>query len=292
MDRKRGDLYMTFHSEPNVYVDQVHLKVTELERSLTFYKEIIGLKVLSQTEKSAILTADGKTPLVTIGEPDGVTSKESRRSGLYHFALLLPSRADLAACLKHLVESGYPLQGASDHLVSEAIYLGDPDGNGIEIYADRPAERWQWMNDSIEMDTVALDVEDLFSQWKGGEWQGLPAGTIMGHIHLHVADLREAERFYCEGLGFEIVTRYGGQALFISTGKYHHHIGLNTWNGVGASAPSNTSAGLEHYTIVFPSDEERQKAVERLDKLNVSVEVMENGLQIKDPSGTKIKLEV
>ncbi|TKC14858.1 VOC family protein [Robertmurraya kyonggiensis] len=283
---------MTFHNEPNVYVNQVQLKVTELERSLTFYKEIIGLKVLSQTEESAILTADGKTPLVTIIEPDNVTPKEPRRTGLYHFALLLPSRADLAACLKHLVESGYPLQGASDHLVSEAIYLGDPDGNGIEIYADRPAEKWEWMNDSIEMGTVALDVEDLFSQWNGEKWQGLPAGTIMGHIHLHVANLHEAEQFYCEGLGFEIVTRYGGQALFISTGRYHHHIGLNTWNGLGAPAPSEKSAGLEHYTLVFPSDDERQKAVERLEKLNISVEVVKKGLHVKDPSGTQIILAV
>ncbi|MEQ2528678.1 VOC family protein [Bacillaceae bacterium CLA-AA-H227] len=283
---------MTFHSTPNVYVNQVHLKVTDLVRSLTFYEEIIGLKVLSQTEKSAVLTADGKNPLVTIEEPDGVTSKEPRRTGLYHFALLLPSREDLAACLKHLVESGYPLQGASDHLVSEAIYLGDPDGNGIEIYADRPAEQWQWINDSIEMDTVALDVQDLFSQWTGDVWQGLPAGTIMGHIHLHVADLHEAERFYCEGLGFDIVTRYGGQALFISTGRYHHHIGLNTWNGLGAPAPSEESAGLEHYTLLFPSDEERQKAVERLQKMNANIIAAQDRIQVKDPSGTQIILAV
>lgn len=283
---------MTFHSTPNVYVNQVYLRVTDLVRSLTFYEEIIGLKVLSQTEKSAILTADGKTPLVTIIEPDGVTPKEPRRTGLYHFALLLPSRADLAACLKHLVESGYPLQGASDHLVSEAIYLGDPDGNGIEIYADRTSEQWKWMNDSIEMDTVALDVEDLFSQWKGDVWQGLPAGTIMGHIHLHVANLHEAEQFYCEGLGFEIVTRYGGQALFISTGRYHHHIGLNTWNGLGAPAPSEASAGLEHYTLLFPSDEERQKAVERLQKMNANIIVAQDRIQVKDPSGTQIILAV
>ncbi|RTR28457.1 VOC family protein [Robertmurraya yapensis] len=283
---------MTFHSTPNVYVNQVHLKVTDLVRSLTFYEEIIGLKVLSQTEKSAVLTADGKNPLVTIEDPDGVIPKEPRRTGLYHFALLLPNREDLAACLKHLVESGYPLQGASDHLVSEAIYLGDPDGNGIEIYADRTSEQWQWMNDSIEMDTVALDVQDLFSQWKGDVWQGLPAGTIMGHIHLHVADLREAERFYCEGLGFDIVTRYGGQALFISTGRYHHHIGLNTWNGLGAPAPSKSSAGLEHYTLLFPSDEERQKAVERLQKMNANIIVAQDRIQVKDPSGTQIILAV
>lgn len=283
---------MTFHSTPNVYVNQVHLRVTDLVRSLTFYEEIIGLKVLSQTEKSAILTADGKTPLVTIIEPDGVTTKEPRRTGLYHFALLLPSRSDLAACLKHLVESDYPLQGASDHLVSEAIYLGDPDGNGIEIYADRTSEQWKWMNDSIEMGTVALDVQDLFSQWKGDVWQGLPAGTIMGHIHLHVANLHEAEQFYCEGLGFEIVTRYGGQALFISTGRYHHHIGLNTWNGLGAPAPSEASAGLEHYTLLFPSDEERQKAVERLQKMNANIIVAQDRIQVKDPSGTQIILAV
>lgn len=273
-----------------MYVNQVHLHVTDLHRSLTFYEEIIGLRTLMESQESAVLTADGETPLVTITQPGNATAKELRRTGLYHFALLLPSRSDLAACLKHLIESGYPLQGASDHLVSEAIYLGDPDGNGIEIYADRPSDQWEWENDYVRMDTVALDVEGLFSEWQEMEWNGLPIDTVMGHIHLHVANLQEAERFYCDGLGFDIVTRYGGQALFISSGGYHHHIGLNTWNGLGAPAPSEKSAGLRDYTIVYPNEESRAQAIERLQKLNYPVVNEIHEIKVKDPSGTQILL--
>lgn len=283
---------MKFHQHPHVYVNQVHLHVTDLHRSLTFYHEIIGLRTLKESQESIVLTADGETPLVTITQPKNVTAKEPRRAGLYHFALLLPSRSDLAACLKHLIESGYPLQGASDHLVSEAIYLGDPDGNGIEIYADRPSEQWEWDNEYVRMDTVALDVEDLFSEWQEKEWNGLPKETVMGHIHLHVANLQEAERFYCDGLGFDIVTRYGGQALFVSSGGYHHHIGLNTWNGIGASAPSEKSAGLKDYTIVYPSEESRAKVMERLKELGYPVEQIEDTVKVKDPSGTRIILAI
>jgi catechol 2,3-dioxygenase len=283
---------LKFHEQPNVFVSHVHLKVTDLNKSLSFYQEIIGLRILKKAVNSAVLTADGYKSLITLTQPKDVTAKEPRRTGLYHFAMLLPSRSDLASCLKHLVESGYPLQGASDHLVSEAIYLGDPDGNGIEIYSDRPAEEWEWENGYVKMDTVALDVEDLFSQWGEKEWNGLPEATIMGHIHLHVANLQDAEEFYCKGLGFDIVTRYGGQALFISSGRYHHHIGLNTWNGLGAPAPSEKSAGLQDYTIVYPSEESRKEVLERLKELHYPVKMEEETVKVVDPSGTQVLLSL
>lgn len=281
---------MSFHLEPNIFVSHVNMKVTDLKKSLSFYTEVIGFKVLHQSETSAELSADGRSSLVRIFQPEGVTAKEARTTGLYHFALLLPSRSHLASCLQHLIKTGYPLQGASDHLVSEAIYLADPDGNGIEIYSDRPSEKWKWTNGFVEMDTVALDVEDLFA--KGvEEWKRLPEHTIMGHIHLHVGDLRSAEEFYCDALGFDIVTRYGGQALFISTGGYHHHIGLNTWNGIGAPKPSEKSAGLQNFTLKFHNVEAREKVVENLKK-NYSVEMKEDVFITQDPSGTNILLIV
>ncbi|MCM3602554.1 VOC family protein [Robertmurraya korlensis] len=283
---------MGFHREPNTFVSQVNLKVANLERSITFYQEVIGLQVLNQTNSTAELTADGKTVLVSVQQPDDVVSKQGRTTGLYHFALLLPTRADLGRLLKHFLQVRYPLQGASDHLVSEAIYLADPDGNGIEVYADRPASGWSWNNGEVEMATVALDAESLLAEGEGEAWNGMPAGTIMGHIHLHVSELQKTEEFYTKGLGFEVVTRYGGQALFISTGKYHHHVGLNTWNGVGAPPAAENSVGMESYTMVLPSEEKREQIISQLQGMGVAV-TKENGVYITaDPSGNRIRLEV
>lgn len=283
---------MGFHREPNTFVSQVNLKVANLERSLTFYQEVIGLQVLQQTNSTADLTADGKTVLVSIQQPDDVVSKLARTTGLYHFALLLPTRADLGRLLKHFLQVRYPLQGASDHLVSEAIYLADPDGNGIEVYADRPASDWSWNNGEVEMATVALDAESLLAEGEEEEWNGMPSGTIMGHIHLHVSELQKTEEFYTKGLGFEIVTRYGGQALFISTGKYHHHIGLNTWNGVGAPPAAENSVGMESYTMVFPSDEKRKQILSQLKEMGVAVTEEKGAYITADPSGNRIRLVV
>jgi catechol 2,3-dioxygenase len=283
---------MNFHREPNVFVSHVHLKVADLQRSLLFYQQIIGFQVIEQTEKKAILSADGKTPLVTIEQPENIRPKQPRTTGLYHFALLLPSRSDLAKVVEHFIKIGYPLQGASDHLVSEALYLADPDGNGIEIYADRPASTWKWNSDEVVMSTDRLDIESILAEGDGKPWNGLPAATLMGHVHLHVSELHKAEAFYCKGLGFDIVTRYGGQALFISTGRYHHHIGLNTWNGVGAPAPSEDSVGLKNYTLVYPNEEAREHTVANLNKLGAAV-IQENGqLMTEDPSGNRIILSI
>lgn len=283
---------MGFHREPNTFISQLNLKVASLERSITFYQEVIGLQVLNQTNRTADLTADGKTVLVSIQQPDDVVSKQGRTTGLYHFALLLPTRADLGRLLKHLLQVRYPLQGASDHLVSEAIYLADPDGNGIEVYADRPASNWSWSNGEVEMATVALDAESLLAEGEGEAWNGMPAGTIMGHIHLHVSELQKTEEFYTKGLGFEVVTRYGGQALFISTGKYHHHIGLNTWNGVGAPPAAENSVGMESYTMVFPSEEKREQIISQLKEMGVAVTEEKGAYITADPSGNRIRLEV
>lgn len=283
---------MGFHREPNTFISQLNLKVTNLERSLAFYQEVIGLKVLTQTNQTADLTADGKTVLISIEQPADVIPKQGRTTGLYHFALLLPTRADLGRLLKHFLQVRYPLQGASDHLVSEAIYLADPDGNGIEVYADRPASKWSWSNGEVEMATVALDAENLLAAGEGSEWDGLPAGTIMGHIHLHVSELQKTEEFYTKGLGFEVVTRYGGQALFISTGKYHHHIGLNTWNGVGAPPASKHSAGMESYKMVFPNEEKRNQIISQLKQIGATVTEENGSFMTADPSGNRIQLAV
>lgn len=282
---------MSFHEKPNLYVSKLDLRVEDIKRSLAFYQEIIGFRILNQSEKRAVLTVDGENALLSIEQPDDVIPKQPRTTGLYHFALLLPSRTDLGSVLKHLLKHRYPLQGGSDHLVSEALYLADPDGNGIEIYVDRSPSQWNWKNGEVEMSTDPIDVDGLLAEGRDG-WRNLPDGTKMGHIHLHVSELEKTKEFYCQGLGFEVVCKYGNQALFISSGGYHHHIGLNTWNGIGAPQASDKSVGLIDYTLVFPSDNERDKAMQRLKEMGYEVTLKEKVYVTIDPSGNRIKLTV
>src|SRR5690625_1698503 len=251
---------MNFHREPITFVSHVNIKVQNLERSLAFYQNVIGFKVLNQTEIQANLTADGKTVLLSIEQPKNVTPKEQRSTGLYHFALLLPNHSDLANIVRHFANLGVQF-GSSDHLVSEALYLADPDGNEIEIYIDRDPSEWNWKNGEVAMAVDPINFEDLLSEGNQQGWSGLPESTIMGHIHLHVSELKKTEELYIKGLGFEVVNRYGSQALFISDGKYHHHIGLNTWNGVGAPTPSPNSVGLESFHLMLPSEEKKNNIV-------------------------------
>ncbi|MGE7186795.1 VOC family protein [Peribacillus sp. NPDC006672] len=278
-----------FHQKPVTFVGEVSINVLDLKNAITFYQDIIGLQVLKKTERQAVLTTDGKTPLLTLEQPADVTPKEGRTTGLYHFALLLPTRAALSNFLRHLLQTKYPF-GAADHEVSEALYITDPDGNGIEVYSDRPSTDWRWADGEVAMGTDSLDGNDLLEE-SNGEWSALPAGTLMGHIHLHVSDLRKTEEFYMQGLGFTVVNRYGG-ALFTSTGGYHHHIGLNTWNGVGAPAPKENSVGLNWYTLVFPDEEARNKVMEQLKGIGAAVTEKEGFFAVTDPSGNEIHLVV
>ncbi|MBT2657591.1 VOC family protein [Bacillus sp. ISL-18] len=278
-----------FHQEPNIYVGEVTIKVKNLAYSVTFYQNIIGLQVLEQSERKAVLTADGKTPLLTLEEPADVIPKQERMSGLYHFAILLPSRADLGDFLRHLILTGYPL-GAADHYVSEALYLNDPDGNGIEVYRDRPSSEWTWKNGLVEMATEQLDAEGILAE-SNAEWKGLPSGTIMGHIHLHVGDLEKSKEFYTKGMGFEVVSYYP-QAVFLSSGRYHHHVAINTWQGAGAPTPPKNSVGLNWYSIVFPNQEAREKVMEQLKQIGAPLSNEGNFYVTSDPAGNQIHLVV
>ncbi|MDW0118261.1 VOC family protein [Sporosarcina thermotolerans] len=280
---------MTFHQPPHTYTGEVYLKVTDLEKLTAFYTEIIGFKVLSKETNRVSLTADGKQPLIVLEQPENIKPKEPRRTGLYHLALLLPTRADLGKAIKHFSRNQIQL-GASDHLVSEALYLSDPDGNGIEIYRDRKPEEWEWHNDFVAMSTDPLDAQAIVAESGNEEWDGLPEGTVMGHVHLHVANLPETQAFY-EALGFEVVTPYP-QALFMSTGKYHHHIGLNTWNGAGAPSPSEDSAGLKAYTLVYPEQNTLGEAIKNIEALGGKVDKEDETFITKDPAGNGIVLRI
>lgn len=282
---------MKFHSKPNIFVGHVNIKVQDLDRSLTFYQEVLGFQILEQTKNTVKLTTDGQTSVLSIEQPENVVPKLGKTTGLYHFALLLPERSDLAEIVHHFKEIGLRY-GSSDHLVSEALYLSDPDGNGIEIYIDRDPSEWTWNNGEVAMAVDPLNFEDLLSEGKQQSWKGLPARTVMGHLHLHVSELRKTEEFYCQGLGFEVVNRYGDQALFIASGKYHHQIALNTWAGVGAPPPPANSVGLESFTIVLPDEAARNIVIAQLKNIGASV-TEENGSFVSyDPSGNRVYLGI
>jgi len=282
--------YMHFHEKPNTYVTNVELKVSDLQRSLTFYQEVIGFKILQQESHKAILTADGETALLTIVQPETVEEKLSMTTGLYHFALLLPARRDLANIITHFQEKGVYL-GASDHAVSEALYLNDPDHNGIEVYADRPENQWTWHVDQVHMVTEPLNIRSILEEGDGN-WNGLPEGTVMGHIHLSVSNLAEAEEFYIKGLGYDIVSRYGSQALFISTGRYHHHIGLNTWHSDRAPKLGENQVGLKTYSLRLDNEEQAATMKANLRAMGAPVIDIAGGFQTEDPAGNVVLLKL
>jgi len=234
----------------DAHIGQVSLTVRDRDRSLLFYQDVLGFSELRREGPVTFLAPPGGRVLIELHERKDAIAKPRRSSGLFHFAILVPSRAALGRSLRRLAEKRWPLSGAADHLVSEALYLNDPDGLGIEIYRDRPKDSWRVVGGELAMATDPLDLQAVHDE-PGAEtpWNGLESGTVMGHVHLHVPHLDTAEAFYCGRIGFEpMVRRYPG-ALFVSAGGYHHHLGLNTWSGVGAPPPPENAAGLRSFTI-------------------------------------------
>ena len=268
----------------------VRLQVGDLARSLAYYEGVVGLRVLDRVDGIARLgAAGGATPLLELRERPGAAPVPRRgRLGLYHFAILLPDRASLGRFVRHLSEVG-ERAGMSDHFVSEAIYLTDPDGLGIEVYADRPRSAWREENGQLAMTTVALDVEDLLRATGGGRWTGMPAGTVMGHVHLFVDDLDRAAAFYHTGLGLDkTVWSYPG-ALFLSAGGYHHHLGTNTW-AAGAVPASPDEARLLEWELVLPAAADVAAALASFEQLGAGVERTGAGGVVRDPWGTALRL--
>ncbi|KAA6444046.1 VOC family protein [Bacillus atrophaeus] len=274
----------SIHEDTNI--GYVKLSIRSLERSLQFYRGVIGFQVLKQTDTAAELTADGEHVLLVLEEnPSAVVLPERTVTGLYHFAILLPDRKELGIAINRLIENGIAL-GQGDHGVSEAFYLSDPDQNGIEIYADRPRSTWQRdAKGNYIMGTAPVDVEGLLAEAGDERKSLLPEGTVIGHIHLHVNDLKKAKAFYTDILGFDITGDYAGMsALFVSAGGYHHHVGLNIWAGKNAPPKPTNASGLTYYTIVLPNKEELEKVADRLQNAGYSVEEKNEGLYVKDPA--------
>src|SRR5688572_18476545 len=276
----------------DVRLGRVHLEVADLARSIAYYERVVGLRVIERTGSSAALGAQGDDdPLVELRERPGATPVPRRgRLGLYHFALLLPDRAALGRFLAHLATLGEHA-GMSDHLVSEAIYLTDPDGLGIEVYADRPRSQWRMQGRSLAMATLPLDVEDLARAGARGTWIGAPKGTRMGHVHLSVSNLEQAASFYHIGLGLDKIALEFPGALFMSAGGYHHHLGTNTW-AAGAEVATDADARLLEWTVVLPSATDVLEATESIRAAGFDVRREGEDAIGTDPWGTRIRLTV
>jgi catechol 2,3-dioxygenase len=275
---------------PDTTIGYVHLTVANLERSLIFYQDRLGFQIHRRKGDTAYLGAGGSDLLLLTERPGA--RQVSGTTGLYHFAILTPSRLALAHSLRHLAETRTPVQGFSDHWVSEAIYLADPDGNGIEIYRDRPRSDWPRQNGQLQMATDPLDVDGILAELatQPGPWTGLQPETTIGHVHLHVARIPEAEAFYCDALGFDLMLRYGPSASFVSAGGYHHHLGLNIWAGVGAPSPPPDAVGLRYFTIVLPDAAALAAVVERIQRAGVDIKEKEGVIFLRDPARNGVVL--
>jgi len=271
---------------------RVLLQVANLDRSIEYYRRVIGLEVgLRDGDRATLQAAGGSEPLVELRElPGAVPVPRRGRLGLFHFALLLPSRGDLGRFLAHLATTG-ERAGSADHLVSEALYLTDPDGLGIEVYADRPRAAWRVEGGNLAMSTDPLDVGDLIAGAGSERWNGAPRGTVMGHVHLHVGDLAEGARFYHEGLGFDrIVLSFPG-ALFMSAGGYHHHLGINVW-ARGAPLAGERDARLLEWLVLVPGPDALAAAAQSIRDAGYPVSEGPDAVTAADPWGTTVRIAV
>jgi catechol 2,3-dioxygenase len=271
-------------------IGRVSLQVANLARSVTYYETVIGLRVIEAMPGMSVLAAQhDSAPLLELHEKAGVRAVARRGNiGLYHFAILLPDRASLGRFIAHLAEIG-AYAGMSDHLVSEAVYLTDPDGLGIEVYADRPRGEWRTRDRQLTMATEPLNVADVIAAAGGISWTGMPAGTVIGHVHLYVRDIDEAAAFYHAGLGFDkVVWNYPG-ALFMSAGGYHHHLGTNTWVA-GAALSTDDDARLLEWELLVPTGAAIDGAVASVGAGGFNATRDGGDGVVRDPWGTQLRL--
>lgn len=264
-------------------IGRVALRANDLDRLVSFYGDVVGLAVLDREEGRVTLGAGG-TPLFELRSDPDAPPREPEETGLFHAAFLVPSRTALGDALSRIRER-WRLDGASDHRVSEALYLTDPEGNGIEIYRDRPREGWPTNEGRVEMDTLPLDLGALEDQRRGEA--EVPDGTTVGHVHLEVSSLPRAREFYVEGLGLGVRQEWSDAALFLAAGDYHHHVGLNTWNGRTSSARGR---GLAWFELLVPDRETLAAVREQVPGSDAGVDI--GDLTLVDPDGIELRLRV
>ena len=275
---------------PRASMGAVHLTVSDLERSISYYGEAIGLSVSEQGDGRAGL-GTGERTLLVLTEESGARPADGR-TGLYHFALLVPERDQLARWLAHAARDQVPMTGLSDHFVSEALYLRDPDGHGIEIYWDRARDVWEGQV-ADRLTTMPLDVQNLLGELDdpaSEPFDGLPDGTVMGHVHLRVAEIAPIVAFYRDLLGFALMAQLGPQAAFLAAGGYHHHLGANIWESAGAPPPDPGMAALRLATIVLTGEAERDRVLARITEAGQEHQPSDDGPVVRDPSGNAILL--
>lgn len=265
-------------------VGTVFLRVKNLNKQIRFYEQTIGLQVQREDGETVYLGVGDEDLVALIHTPDGQRYRSA--AGLYHFALLVPERYHLALTLQHFNDERTPLQGVSDHFVSEAVYLPDVEGNGIEIYADRPRKDW-YVDDVMQITVDPLDLASVMHELvdRPRDWRGLPSGTVMGHMHLHVASVEESITFYTGLLNMELMVN-AGSAAFLAYDGYHHHLGANVWGG--RNTPPDDALGLNHFNLHV--DEQRDIILEKLNDANYPLEEVETGWLVKDPVGNRIVL--
>jgi len=277
-------------------IGYVHLRVRNLDRSLAFYLDVLGLRLVSGGASTATLSATGRGPgLIVLTEKKDAPARPLHATGLYHTAIRVPSRRALAMSIRRLREAPWRIDGFADHDVSEAVYLADPDGNGVEIYADRPSDMWPFRNGQVEMITVPLDLDSLMEElanWPG-EWNGIDPGAVIGHVHLRVSDLVPTEAFYQGVLGLAVTQRSLMGALFFAAGGYHHHVGANVWSSAGGERPPADAVGLISYCVLLPDTASLDALLVRLEAAGAPVRSADAGrVRTADPDGIFVELVV
>lgn len=283
---------MNTRMHEQTHIGAVALAVQNLQKIRSFYENLLGLKQLEETGEGELILGSGRTPLVRLIERQDA-QRFPNRPGLYHMAILLPSRFALARVLYQLAERGHSLQGAADHGVSEALYLSDPEGNGIELYRDRPQDEWpRDEKGELNMTTDPLNLDQLVFELKGKleAWDGIDPQTRVGHVHLQVSAIPEAERFYTQVIGLDLRHRYGHQAAFLSAGGYHHHVGINTWQSRNAQPAPSNAAGLRYFELVVPDPDAIAAVIARSHQAELQTEGMRDGWLLRDPSGNGVVL--
>ena len=286
-ERSYGIAPPAFRLPDETHIGGVRLQVSDLMRSVAYYEQVIGLRVIGAGDTTTLGPQGNDRPLVTLQTSPGITHARRGTFGLYHFAILLPDRAALGRFAASLSESSVRV-GAADHLVSESLYLWDPDGLGIEVYADRPRSSWRQNGRELAMTTEALDIPNVIAAGRGIAWDGMPSGTTMGHVHLSVGSLEVAENFYHRALGFDkTVWSYPG-ALFLAAGGYHHHLGTNIWSP--GPSPSPDQAQLLEWELVVPSESDVVGARRSLHSAGYVTERTGYGVAVGDPWGTRVHI--
>jgi len=290
MDAANPSATPTFASRTPLRVGAIGLMARDLDRLTNFYRDLLGLTVLERTDRLAKLGV-AATPLIEIEHRPDAKPDDPAQAGLYHTAFLMPTRQDHARWITHIARNQVPISGASDHGVSEAFYLDDPEGNGIEVYNDRPPERWTWENGLVTMPTEQLDIEAILREIDPATtaYPAAPEGLRVGHVHLRVGSIEKAEEFYRGALGLDLTRRRGG-ATFMSSGGYHHHVGANVWHSDGAGPREADRTGLAWFSVEAADTAAFDAATARLKAARAPINAAAHGLETADPWGTRVRL--